>query len=84
MAFSAFALASLAGLYAGAPTDLVLSRALISMVVCYAAGWVIGVAIEHVLGERLREEHRVDQQTVTSVRGASSAPNGGQRNAAAA
>ncbi|MBX3352027.1 MAG: hypothetical protein KF684_03775 [Phycisphaeraceae bacterium] len=84
MAFSAFALASLSGLYAGAETDLVLSRALISMVVCYVAGWVIGAAIEHVLGERLREEHRVDQHTVPTARGSSSAPNGGKRNAAAA
>lgn len=84
MAFSAFALASLAGLHAGAATDLVLSRALISMVVCYAAGWLIGAAIQHVLGERLREEHMIGQQKAPDAKGVSSAPNGGKRNAAAA
>lgn len=84
MAFSAFALAILAGLFAGAETDVVLTRALASMVLCYAAGWLSGAAIEHVLGERILEERQSDSTGAKPQRGAPRAPNGGQRNATAA
>jgi len=54
MALSAFAIAIIAGLAADNPSDAILSRALIALVVCYPAGWLIGAVAERAIDEHLR------------------------------
>lgn len=84
MAFAAFSLAILSGLWAGAPTDRVLSNALISMVLCYVAGWIIGAGIEHTIRERVDAEMATDPRRAKAPAGKERARNRGQRNASAA
>lgn len=84
LAFSGFAAAILSGLSSGAATSDALTRALISMVLCYVAGWFIGLAFEHVLAERVEAERADPQQNNGESPQAARAPNGGQRSAAAA
>jgi hypothetical protein len=42
-----FAIAMLAGLAAENPADVILARAIAALVVCYVAGGVIGLAMDH-------------------------------------
>ena len=56
-AIAAFAIALIAGVAGGNPTGGVLTRAMISMIVCYPIGLIIGLICERVVDNHLRE-HR--------------------------
>ena len=62
MALCAFAIAVIAGLAAGNPSDVVLGRALLGLVVCYVLGHVLGACAESVVRRRVdayKREHPV-------------------------
>lgn len=59
LALAAFSIATLAGLSSDNPAHVVLSRALVSMLVCYPVGWAMGFvmarAAEHAVIRRRAE-----------------------------
>lgn len=55
-ASTAFAVAVLAGMFAGNTVDSTVTRALAAMAVCYVVGRMVGAAFEAVMAERLRVE----------------------------
>lgn len=61
-ALSAFAVAIIAGLSAGNSTVRILGTALVSMVVCHAAGLAIGAVGQRVVNEHLQEQKPGDGQ----------------------
>lgn len=84
LAFSGFAVAILSGLTSGASTADALSRAMVSLVLCYVAGRFIGLAFEHVVRERVERELAEVGASDKAESAPGRAPNGGKRNAAAA
>jgi len=62
MALAAFAVAVLSGLFATNPPQLILTRALIAMLLCYPAGYIIGLVCDRVMTEHLaryQQEHPI-------------------------
>ncbi|MFG0285030.1 MAG: hypothetical protein ACF8R7_11455 [Phycisphaerales bacterium JB039] len=62
VALCAFAIGLIAGLAAGNPSQVVLGRALVGMVVCYVVGHVLGACAESVVRRRVdayKREHPV-------------------------
>lgn len=53
LALGAFAIAIVAGLSSGNTTDTILGRALLCMVVCYAAGLAVGAVAERAMDEHI-------------------------------
>ena len=74
-ALSAFAVAILSGLTSDNTTAQILQRAVISMIVCYPVGLIVGIVCERVIVSHIREHERAnpvpDQSTETA--GAASA-----------
>lgn len=54
-ALTAFAVAVLAGLLAHNTMLEILGRATIALVVCYPAGFLIGLVVEHVIAQHVRD-----------------------------
>lgn len=52
---TAFAIATIAGLLAGNAAEVVIGRALVSMVICQVVGWVIGFIGERTVTDAIRE-----------------------------
>ena len=50
---AAFAVALVSGLWVGNPAASILARALLSLVLCYALGMMVGAICEHVVREHL-------------------------------
>ncbi len=50
---AAFAVALVSGLWVGNPAASILSRALVSLMLCYAMGTLVGAICEHVVREHL-------------------------------
>jgi len=68
LALCAFAIALIAGLAAGNPTEHVVGRAVAAMLVCQILGMLIGRAVQAVLDEHLeryRADHQADQADQT-------------------
>lgn len=59
-AFAAFVVAVLAGLFAGNTVEMILTRALLALIVCYP----IGLAMGMVCGRIVREQARVLAETI--------------------
>lgn len=62
LGLTAFSIAVVAGLLAGVPGQTVLARALVSMMVCYPVGLVLGLVAGRAISEyldRYRQEHPV-------------------------
>lgn len=57
---TAFAIATLAGLAADNPADVILSRALAALVVCYVVGAALGLAMDHAVRAGV-EEYKKDR-----------------------
>lgn len=55
MALGAFAVASVSGLLAGHPAQSVLSSSIVSMIICFFLGAVIGAAFETIANERTEQ-----------------------------
>lgn len=63
LGLAGFAIALLSGLAAGSEAHLVLTRAIVSMFVCFLVGYVIGVVGERAVdeaAEKFRTDHPVD------------------------
>jgi NhaP-type Na+/H+ or K+/H+ antiporter len=58
LGLTAFALAIVAGLASGADSASIVERAIVSMLVCYAFGAVLGVVAGHAVQAYLRENER--------------------------
>jgi len=54
-ALTAFAVAVFAGLLANNPMLDILVRATMSMVICYPLGFLVGLIVEHVVAQHVRE-----------------------------
>lgn len=54
LALGAFAIAIFAGLASGNPTDTILGRALLCLVVCYVVGLAVGAVAERAVDEHVR------------------------------
>ncbi|MEM7229565.1 MAG: hypothetical protein AAF432_12210 [Planctomycetota bacterium] len=65
-ALTAFAVAVLAGLFAGNPMLEILTRALIIMCICYPVGFLVGLAIDHVIAQHVREHAEANPAPDTS------------------
>lgn len=55
MGLTGFAIACMAGLSAGNPTNLILIRSLVAMIGCYLLGSILGAAAEWVVNQHLAE-----------------------------
>lgn len=55
MGLTGFAIACIAGLTAGNPTNLILIRSLVTMIACYLLGSIIGAVAEWVVNQHLAE-----------------------------
>lgn len=51
---SGFAIGVVAGLSAGNPADVILTRAMISLLACYFVGWMVGAVIERLYRDGVR------------------------------
>lgn len=60
LALSAFLTAIVAGGFAGNPAPNVLKIAIISMIVCYIVGVLVGMVSEHAVTEYLKEYRRTN------------------------
>lgn len=75
MGLAGFAVALLAGLQAGNETSRIIVVALIAMLVCHAAGVVLGLVIERIVDEHKRTLNAIDsrQKAGTNPEGATKA-----------
>lgn len=74
-----FVIAIIAGLSAGNPTDVILSRALIAMICTFFTGLAVGALAEHAFGaglEALRAAAPPEATVQGSAPGSSTNPNG--------
>jgi uncharacterized protein involved in response to NO len=55
MGLTGFAIACIAGLTVGNPTNLILMRSLVTMIACYLLGSIIGAVVEWVVSQHLAE-----------------------------
>jgi len=70
MALIAFAIAIMAGLSAGNPSAVVIWRALVSMIVVYFVGMLVGAIAERTLNEHLQEYramHPIDPRAIMTI-----------------
>lgn len=77
MGLAGFAVAVVAGISADNPTDEVLWRAMVSMVVCHIVGLVIGAAGERAALEAIAAHERDHRADVRSAQPVSTAIGGG-------
>jgi len=64
IAFAAFAVSILVGIVSGNPMEVILMRALISMVVAFAGGFAVGLVCDWMVGQETR---RIEQSMRAEV-----------------
>lgn len=75
MGLTGFAIACIAGLSVGNPTNLILIRSLIAMIGCYLLGSILGAVAEWVINQHLAEykannpipEYRAEKEEIIEV-----------------
>ena len=55
---AAFGVAVVAGLASDNPVMMILVRALVSMLLCYPIGWIIGLICQRIISEHIRQHQQ--------------------------